>query len=216
MSTMTSAQARIHEAALRLFAEKGTSTITVSELAAEAGIARGTVYNNVQSPDELFEEVAAELADEMHARLKSILLKLEDPAERLATGIRCFLRRAHEEPHWGRFLIRFSFSNRSLQSMWNGPPMADLVLGLSKRRYHFSPEQLPSVVGMITGSTIAAMFTMLNGYKTWQDAGAETAQLVLRSLGIPPTEAGRIATSKLPPVPNGPEPPSRRKRRVRS
>jgi AcrR family transcriptional regulator len=213
---MSSAQQRIHGAALRLFADKGTSSITVSELAEEAGIARGTVYNNVQAPDDLFEQVAAELADEMHARLQSVLPSLDDPAERLATGIRSFLRRAHEEPHWGRFLIRFSFSNRSLQSMWNGPPMADLVLGLSKRRYDFPPEQLPSVVGLITGSTIAAMFTMLNGYKTWQDAGSETAQLVLRSLGLSAAEARRVATKKLPPVPSAAAPPSRRKRRGRS
>ncbi len=212
---MSSAQARIHQAALRLFAEKG-SAITISELAEQAGIARGTVYNNVESPNELFEQVAAELANEMHARLQSILPNLADPAERLATGIRCFLRRAHEEPDWGRFLIRFSFSNRALQTMWNGPPMADLVLGLSKRRYDFSPEQLASVVGLITGSTIAAMFTMLNGYKTWQDAGSETAQLVLRSLGIPAAEARRLATKKLPPVPSAAEPPARRKRSGRS
>ena len=216
MSIVTSARARIHEAAFRLFAQHGTSSITVRELAHEAGIARGTVYNNVQAPDGLFEEVAAELANEMHARLQSILLELDDPAERLATGIRCFVRRAHQEPHWGRFLIRFSFSNRSLQSMWNGPPMADLVLGLAKRRYDVSAAQLASVVGLITGSTIAAMFTMLNGYKSWQDAGAETAQLVLRSLGIPAAEARRLATKKLLPLPDAAESPARRKRRARS
>jgi AcrR family transcriptional regulator len=209
---MSSAQERIREAALRLFAEKGTSTITVSELAEEAGIARGTVYNNVEAPDELFEQVAADLATEMHARLSSVLPGLEDPAERLATGIRCFIRRAHEEPHWGRFLIRFSFSNRSLQTMWNGPPMADLVLGLSKHRYDFSPEQLASVVALITGSTLASMFAMLSGYKTWQDAGSETAQLVLRSLGLSASEARRIATKKLPPLPGATEPPTGRKR----
>lgn len=213
---MTAAQERIREAALRLFAEKGTSAVTVSELAEEAGIARGTVYNNVDTPDYLFEEVAGDLADEMHTRLSSILPKLDDPAERLATGIRCFIRRAHEEPHWGRFLVRFSFSNRALQTMWNGPPVADLVLGLSKRRYDFPPEQLSSVVALIAGSTLASMFAMLSGHKTWQDAGSETAQLVLRSLGLSPSEARRIATRPLPPLLGAAKPPPRRKRGGRS
>jgi AcrR family transcriptional regulator len=207
---MSSAQERIREAALRLFAQKGTSDITVSELAEEAGIARGTVYNNVDAPDELFEQVAAALATEMHGRLATILPHLEDPAERLATGIRCFIRRADEEPHWGRFLVRFSFSNHSLQTMWNGPPMADLVLGLSKHRYDFEPEQIASVIAMITGSTLAAMFSMLSGYKSWQDAGSETAQLVLRSLGVPAAEARRIATKKLPPLERATLPPRKR------
>jgi AcrR family transcriptional regulator len=209
---MSTAQERIREAALRLFAHKGSSAITVSELAEEAGIARGTVYNNIDAPDELFEQVAAGLATEMHARLATILPTLEDPAERLATGIRCFIRRAHEEPHWGRFLIRFSFSNHSLQTMWNGPPMADLVLGLSKHRYDFEPEHLASVVALITGTTLAAMFSMLSGYKKWEDAGSEAAQLVLRSLGVAPADARRIATKKLPPLPGAADPPNGRKR----
>jgi AcrR family transcriptional regulator len=213
---MTSAQERIRQAALRLFAQKGTSAITVSELADEAGIARGTVYNNVDAPDELFDQVAAGLATEMHARLATILPPIEDPAERLATGIRCFIRRAHEEPHWGRFLIRFSFSNHSLQTMWNGPPTADLVLGLSKQRYDFEPEQLASVIALITGSTLASMFSMLSGYRNWQDAGSETARLVLRSLGVPAAEARQIATRKLPPLLGATEPPMGRRRGGRS
>lgn len=213
---MSTAPERIREAALRLFAEKGTSAVTVSELAEEAGIARGTVYNNIADPNALFEQVAADLSDEMHTRLSSILAGLDDPAERLATGIRWFIRRAHEEPHWGRFLVRFSFSNRSLQTMWNGPPIADLVLGLSKQRYDFAPEQLGSVVALIVGGTLASMFAMLSGYKTWQDAGSETAQLVLRSLGVSPSEARRIATKKLPPLPGAPEAPTGRKRGGRS
>ncbi len=212
----TAAQQRIRDAALRLFAERGTTALTVSELADEAGIARGTVYNNVESPNELFEQVAADLADEMHARLSSLLEGLADPAERLATGIRFFIRRAHEEPHWGRFLIRFAFSNRPLQTMWNGRPMADLVLGLSQGRYDFPPEQLPSVVALIAGGTIASMFSMLNGFKTWQDAGAETAQLVLRSLGISASEARRLATKKLPPPPDDARPSPRHERGRRS
>lgn len=213
---LSTAQARIREAALRLFAQKGSSAITVSELAEEAGIARGTVYNNVDAPDELFEQVAAALATEMHARLATILPTLEDPAERLATGIRCFIRRAHEEPDWGRFLVRFSFSNHSLQTMWNGPPMADLVLGVARQRYDFPPEHLASVVALITGSTLAAMFSMLSGYKNWQDAGSETAQLVLRSLGVPRADAERLATKKLPTLGDVPESPPRRKRGGRS
>jgi AcrR family transcriptional regulator len=213
---MSSAQQRIHEAALRLFAAKGTVAITVSELAEEAGIARGTVYNNLDAPEKLFEHVAADLAAEMMAWVGCILQSLDDPAERLATGIRCFLRRADEQPHWGRFLIRFWSSNRSLQVLWNGPPMADLVLGLAKRRYDFSPDQLPSVVALVGGSTMASILTMLNGYKTWQDAGSETAELVLRSIGLSRSEARRIANMKLPPLPGDAAPPARRKRGARS
>ena len=91
--------------------------------------------------------------------------------------------------------------------------MEDLLLGLSQRRYDFRPGQLPSVVGMIAGSSIAAIGLVLNGLKTWQDAGSETAALVLRSLGIAAAEANQIATEKLPPLPGGAEPAAPRRRR---
>lgn len=212
----SAAQRRIHDAALSLFAEKGTNAITVSELAEVAGIARGTVYNNVASPNELFETIAADLATEMLGRVAASFAGVDDPAERLANGIRFFIRRAHQEPDWGRFLIRFSFNNRSLQSMWNGPPMEGLLLGLSQRRYDFTAAQLPSVIALMAGSTIAAMALVLNGVKTWQDAGSDTATLVLRSLGVPLAEARALATKPLPPLPGGAERPAPRRRSRRA
>ena len=71
MKTLSSNQIRIYEAAVRLFAQRGTTHANVSELAHAAGVARGTIYNNVGNLDSLFEEVAAALADEMHARIDS-------------------------------------------------------------------------------------------------------------------------------------------------
>ena len=53
------AQARIYEAAVRLFADNGTTHASVTELAQAAGLARGTIYNNVENLDALFEEVAS-------------------------------------------------------------------------------------------------------------------------------------------------------------
>ena len=54
-------RSRINEAALRLFAERGAARVNVKDLASYAGVARGTVYAHVHSPDALFGEVAAAL-----------------------------------------------------------------------------------------------------------------------------------------------------------
>ncbi len=123
---MSTAETRIHDAALRIFAERGVTQLTISELAEEAGVARGTVYNNLGSTDALFEQVAAGLADEMLRRIVSSFAEIDDPAHRLANGIRLFVRRAHEEPVWGRFIIRYTFSNDSLRTIWGGAPASDL------------------------------------------------------------------------------------------
>ena len=55
---MNQAQRRIHDAAIRLFAEQGNHRVSVSDLAQAAGVARGTIYNNIETPEYLFEQVS--------------------------------------------------------------------------------------------------------------------------------------------------------------
>jgi len=193
-----SAQQRIYKAALQLFAERGVMQVSVSELAEAAGVARGTIYNNLEQPEALFESVAAALAADMDRHNEQLFATVEDPAARLATGMRLWIRRAHAEPHWGRFLARFAFSNATLQGMWSGPPVADLLKGIQQGRYACRPEQLPSVVGMIAGTVLGAIFLVLEGRRTWRDAGEDAVELVLIALGVPRDEARALASAELP------------------
>ncbi|QRY77250.1 TetR/AcrR family transcriptional regulator [Pseudomonas sp. PDNC002] len=201
METLNPVQRRIHQAALRLFAEKGANQVNISDLAQEAGVARGTIYNNLQSIDDLFHRVAGQLASEMHERVVKSFGDNADPALRLANGMRFFIRRAFEEPHWGAFINRFAMSDDSLRGMWFGPPMADLVSGVASGRYSIRGEQLPSAISMIAGTVLGSMFLVLEGHRTWRDAGSDAAELTLRALGVEAEEARRLASGELPPLP---------------
>lgn len=185
---------------MQLFAEKGDTRVTVSELAQAAGIARGTIYNNLESTETLFESVATQLTAEMHRRVTASSIDIADPVLRMACGLRFFVRRAHEEPHWGRFLTRFAFSNASLKAMWSGPPTSDVMAAMAQGRYAIRPEQVVSAIALLAGSGLAAMLLVQDGHRTWRDAGSDAAELVLRALGIPPDEARRLATVELPPL----------------
>ena len=59
---MTSTEERIRTAAVRLFVEKGTTQVTISDLAQEAKVARGTLYRNVGSMQGLFDRIVGEFA----------------------------------------------------------------------------------------------------------------------------------------------------------
>lgn len=204
-STISPALQRIHQAAMKLFAEKGAVQLTVSDLALAAGVARGTIYNNLSSTGDLFEQIACQLSNEMNQRILASFDPDDEPALRLAHGIRFFLRRAHEEPDWGRFICRFALSNVSLQDLWTGPPGTELQLGLEQGRYSFRPEQLPSVLALIAGSVLGGMFLVLEGHKTWRDVGSDAVELILRGLGLTPDEARSLATAPLPPLPPLPQ-----------
>lgn len=201
MPPLTAAQRRLYAAALQLFAERGVTQVNVSELAQAAGVARGTVYNNVSDVDRLFSEVAAQLSSDMSEAIARTEREIEDPAARLAMGIRFFIRRAHEEPHWGRFLCRFALSSALLQDIWTGQPTRDLREGLAKGRFDFQPEQTASVISLLAGTVIGAIFLVLEGHKTWREAGSDAAELFLAAIGVPKAEARAIAHRDLVALP---------------
>jgi AcrR family transcriptional regulator len=197
---LSSSQQRIHKAALKLFAEKGSTNISVSELAIASGVARGTIYNNQLDPNTLFEDIASQLAVEMNARIIKSFGNETDSAVRLAQGVRMYLRRAHEEPDWGRFICRFAFNSKSLMALWTGidSPLPDVMSGLENKRYTFRESQLVSVIALIAGAVLTSIFLVLEGHKTWRDAGSEIAELLLCALGLSPDEATIIANKELP------------------
>ena len=194
------AQRRIHAAALRLFAERDLTQISVSDLAAAAGVARSTIYNNIGRSGQLFDEVAAQLLHEMITRTEQAAYPEDDMAQRLASGIRFFLRRAYEEPLWGRFINRFALSSSSLYALFASVPTRNLEEGVASGRYRLTMEQIPSAVAMIAGSVVANIQLILEGHQTWRALGCHTAELLLTAFGVPSDEAKALANRPLPQI----------------
>ncbi|CAA0092193.1 putative HTH-type transcriptional regulator [Zhongshania aliphaticivorans] len=191
------AELRVYDAALRLYAEKGSYDITVSELASAAGVARGTVYKHLESPKQLFNSVATRLASEMDERIAASNSEIDSPAARLATGIRLYIRRAHENPHWGRFLIHFGLTAESLRELWTGPPSEDIQAAVEAGEFNLDLNAIPSAVALLGGATLTGILLVLDGLKTWREAGIESAELTLRAFGLDAQQAKKIANSPL-------------------
>ncbi|MDH6245059.1 TetR/AcrR family transcriptional regulator [Mycobacterium sp. OTB74] len=197
---MATTEDRIWAAAVRLFVEKGTTQITISELAQEANVARGTLYRNVGSIEGLFDRVVGEVTADLHQRVSASFDAIDDSAARLATGIRMWVRYAHENPLLGRFAVKFGLSEEALRTWMSGPPQSDVGAGLAVGRYALDGVTVESVASLVLGATISAMWMVLEGHQTWREAGTTTAELILRALGIAAAEAHRIATQPLPPL----------------
>lgn len=195
---LSQARRRIHMAAMQLFAERGVTKVNISELAAAAGMARGTIYSHVPDIDRLFEDVAGQLAREMTERVVAGFAGVDDPAQRMAIGVRQYIRRAHEEPLWGRFMSRFGLSPAVLQSVMSSAALSDFEAGVASGRYRATPAQIPAMVALLAGSTLAAMLPVLDGHATWREIGSDAAELLLRALGVEAEEAKRLARSELP------------------
>lgn len=198
---MTSTDERIRTAAVRLFVQKGTTQVTVSELAQEANVARGTLYRNVGTVEGLFERLVSDLTADMHQRVAASFAEIDDPAARLATGVRLWVRYAHDNPLMGRFAVKFGLSEEALRAWMSGPPQNDVETGRAAGRYDVGRVDVDSVASLVQGATISAMWMVLEGHQTWREAGSACAELILRALGIAGDEAHKISTEKLPNLP---------------
>lgn len=201
--TPSTAERRIHEAALRIFARSGRTDLTISELASEAGVARGTVYHYIQPANELFDNVTARLTAEMYRRVnKSIAMMdtADNPLARLAMGIRLYIRRAHEDPLWGKFIYSFGFRAKVLQKLWSSNPSEDLLAGVQSGQIHVSPDRLRPTMSFIAGVVSGAIYLVATGHDTWRNAGAQAVEFVLQALGVPSSTACAFASQDLPPL----------------
>lgn len=200
---MNATERRIHDAAVRLFAERGSADLSVSDLAAEAGVARGTLYRNVDSIEALFDSVRTQLAGAVHDQILRVMEAdgITDPPLKLATAIRLLVRQAHEAPQLGRFFVRFGLTDESLREMLSGPPLRDLNEGIAQGRYAVDAGRDLSIATMIMGTTVAAIWMVLEGHQGWREAGSDAAELILVALGIPRSEAVELATRTLPAAP---------------
>ncbi|WP_375690133.1 TetR/AcrR family transcriptional regulator [Pseudooceanicola sp. LIPI14-2-Ac024] len=198
---MNSASLRIHHAAMRIFAETGGTAIAVSELAKEAGLSRGTIYNNLDSPAELFDSVCNLMAEEFLQSVRDSFGTETDPAQRISNAIRLCVRRVHEEPHWGRFIARYAMMEPRLGAFWGRVPAEELQRGLNDNRFDIRRDQIPTICAVMGGATFGAMTLVLNGHRTWREAGSDTAETMLRAVGLERREARRLAQTEFEPLP---------------
>jgi AcrR family transcriptional regulator len=198
---MNTATLRIHEAALRIFATEGGTTVAVSDLAREAGLSRGTIYNNLDDPHTLFTSVCETVATEFRDSINKACAEMDDPAEKVSASIRLCVRRVHDDPHWGRFIARYAMMEPSLGSFWAEMPAEELRRGLISGRFTFHRDQVASITATAGGATFGAMTLVLDGRRTWRQAGSDTAEIILRGVGLDRTEARDITQRELDPLP---------------
>ena len=77
-------KARILEAAIKVFARKGLSKTTISDIAAEADIGKGTVYEYFKSKDEVFSASFIFFMDKVEIILSKRLYRIHDPLKKLS------------------------------------------------------------------------------------------------------------------------------------
>src|SRR5258707_3712117 len=104
---------RLYEAAVTLIAEQGFSATTVDEIAERAGVAKGTVYYNFASKNDLFEEL-------LRHGVELLTASLRDAADRVAARGGSRVDALDAMIHAGLlFIVRYpSFTQLYVAELW--------------------------------------------------------------------------------------------------
>ncbi|XVV01874.1 TetR/AcrR family transcriptional regulator [Actinosynnema sp. CA-248983] len=158
---------KLFDAALRLVGERGAASVTVDEIAAEAGVAKGTVYYNFASKDALVDALLRHGVDLLAARLRVAEGEAEtDRAmESLVDGMLGFFA---EYPAFGQLLVSELWRT---PGQWHGTLSLlrdDIVSIVRGQMQRLSDEgRLPE--GVQVGTASAALFgTLLVIALDWQ------------------------------------------------
>lgn len=187
---------RIHEAARRAFAARGMA-VQVDDVVKLAGVARGTFYNYFSTTNELFEQVAAEMARDMIDHIYAGVVQLPDPALRISNGIRHFCLKAHAQRDWGLFLAHFGLSTETLQTAIRDTASRDIEQGIESGRFQLRPDQALGALAFLSGAVLSSIKLVVAGLETPLRAGENAAELTLRAFGVAADEASRLAREPL-------------------
>lgn len=101
-------------AAIEVVQDCDLEAVRFAHIAKVAGVSRATIYNYFDSPDEVFEALAAKFRQDILVFLDRIESEVADPLLRIAVGVTGILRRVEAEPQWGTFAARWREPESSL------------------------------------------------------------------------------------------------------
>ena len=187
-------RARIVEAAERLMRERGVEAVTIQDITEAADVGHGTFYCHFESKAEVLRPLIDQRAERLHLQVDRATSGDQDPAVRLATGVRIALHSIASDPLWNWYVFRSGTPFRRLAEGMGTPPVEDMNRGVASGRFQVT--NLRATWSFIDGALIGVLTAW--DQSGMGDAAAEiTAELVLRSLGVSPEEAARIAREPL-------------------
>lgn len=154
---------RIERSALRLFVEQGIAETSIREIAQEAGVSQGAMYNHYASKEDLAWELFSSNFSEIGHELRRIAADCDTLASKLTGMIRHVFRRFDED--W--VLVRYVFFARHLhlnrvnRRLGNPYMVFRTVIAEAVRNGEIPRQDAELSTSMVTGAVIQTIDTKI-------------------------------------------------------
>ena len=183
------------DAALRLVARKEVGEIALLDVASEAAVSNGTIYNYFRTRDEVLEAVGIAMASEFSDAISALSSGVHCGAQRLSIGVRMFVCRAAYDHQWANALLRIIHSDQAMRSRLAAHVLGDLREGLRAGTLAYEDEGI--ALDMVVSCTTGAMRSVVEG-RVVAEHDQRVAEMILKALGVTPARARKIAGKPLP------------------
>ena len=150
----TANRAALLGAAEELFGARAISSVSVDEIVARAGVAKGTFYNHFADKEDLAAHLAVLIRRSVRDSIAKTKTISSDPAMHLAIAVASFLKLAREQPNRALILITLQDEGVDAGAEINAPLRATLETGQSLGRFSFVDidTALISVLGIVAAA----------------------------------------------------------------
>src|SRR5689334_15777228 len=183
------------DAALRLIARKEVGEIALFEVAAEAAVSNGTIYNYFRTRDEVLEAVGIAMASEFSDAISVMNSDVQCGAQRLSIGVRMFVCRAAADHQWANALLRIIHFDQAMRSRLADHVLGDLRAGREEGSFTYEDECI--ALDLVVSCTTGAMRAVVEG-RAVVEHDVRVAAMILQALGATPARARKIASKPLP------------------
>jgi AcrR family transcriptional regulator len=185
------------DAAVRLIAEGREDRASIQEITDAADIGFGSFYNHFDTKDQLFQTASDEVLERWGQMIDRACAGMSDPAELFAVSLRISGRLGWTHPEIARFLTGAGLDVLDTPRGLAPRALRDIKAGQAAGRFTVANAEiaLSAVAGGLLGLLRLRQWHPERIDKASVDQLAEAS---LRMLGVPASEAARIAALDLP------------------
>lgn len=186
-------RARLVESAFAVFAQKGLGASVIQDVITAAGVSQGTFYNYFRTNEDLLQAVGEELNNELVNLIEGVVLQYDDPALRIASGVRMYLQKARNYPLFAKFVVSAGLHLANPNNLIYDYLPPHLEAGFASGRFRRMPIEV--ALDLIGGLALIAVSRIAAGEAS-DDYPNQVVLALLGALGM--TEQQAQALTSLP------------------